>query len=165
MDLHPKVSSQLELIDVEPRVRSHRENALIEAVAEPGSDGMQHTIARFRCGEDESNNSIAVLELGAGDSEARCLVMIVSRRISLSEIAQGIGFLGAEVLGQQSASNGTTSLRMTLESTAAHRRFALRLALLPSPPNITVEATLALQKLRAPVEIQYMHLAEEGKLS
>ena len=162
------VETNLELIDVEPRARWHKDNAMIATATESDGNVIQRTLARFRHKKEGSHDFVVVLEFEVQGSQmqARCHVMISSRDTALENLAQKFTYMRQEALGKQSASNGILNLHVTLrqEFVAAQPMFVVRLASMPSSPEVTVDATLELQQLDLKLELVSV-LLEEDKTS
>ncbi|RYP73942.1 hypothetical protein DL769_004113 [Monosporascus sp. CRB-8-3] len=158
-----KTVRSLELIDVEPPSRWHKERALVEVATGPDSDCMQRILTRLREKTNYSADFIVVLELQSSEMKARCHVLIASRQTSLQDIARKFGDMRPEALGKQSATNGILNLHVTLEPVSKQRRLLLRLAASHNSPATTVNATLELHCLQRMVEIQCIEEAEGKK--
>ncbi|KAH8687933.1 heterokaryon incompatibility protein-domain-containing protein, partial [Tricladium varicosporioides] len=161
------VETDLELIDVEPRARWHKDNAMIATVTESDSNVTQRTSTRFRHKREGSLDFVVVLEFEVQKSQmqARCHVMISSRDTPLKNIAQKFIYMRQEVFGKQSASNGILNLYVALrqELVAAQPMFVVRLTTVPSSPKTTVNATFELQQLDLKLEL-VTRLREEDKI-
>ncbi|RYP21600.1 hypothetical protein DL767_009217 [Monosporascus sp. MG133] len=155
-----KTVRNLELVDVEPRSRWHKERALVEVAAEPDSDCVQRILTRFRNKTKDSADFIVVLEAQSSGMNAQFHVMIASRQTSLWDIARKFADMRPEALGKQSASNGILNLHVRLEIVSRQRRLSLRLAALPNSPETTVNATLELHCLQWMTEIKCIEEAE-----
>ncbi|KXX73016.1 Vegetative incompatibility protein HET-E-1, partial [Madurella mycetomatis] len=142
-----KFVHSLELIDVKPISRWHKRRALIKVAVEPNNEIMQRTLTRFRDQRNEGNDFIVVLEVKTQNSglQAQCYVMIASRHTSLHDIAQKFDNMRPEAFGEQSASNGTLFLHISLKHAARQRTFPVELTAISKPPAVTINATLELQ--------------------
>jgi hypothetical protein len=159
-----KTVSSIELTDVEPHSRWHRERGLIEAVADPDSNGMQRILTRFRYKAGEYPDFMVMLEVDAQSSElqARPHVMIASRGTSLQAVIREFSYMRSEALRKQSASNGILNLHVTLEYIATQRVFVMRLDTPPSSPAVSTNATSELQYWRLVQKLAHIQAAEEA---
>lgn len=110
---------------------------------------MQRTLARFRHKKERSRDFVVVLEFEAKRShaQAQCYLMISSRDTSLEDLAQKFSYIRKEASGKQSASNSILNLHVTLEPVPEQLMFIVKQDAIPSPPEVTVDATLELQQL------------------
>ena len=161
------VETNLELIDVSPRARWHKDNAMVETTTESDGNVMQRTLIRLRHEKEGCRDFVVVLEFEVQKTQmqARCHVMTSSRDTALENVAQKFIYMRQEAFGKQSASNGILNLYVTLrqEFVAAQPMFVIRLASMPSSPEATVDATLELQQLDLKLEL-VSKLREEDKL-
>ena len=155
--------SDIELIDVKPQLRWHRERALIEGIISPDSGGVQRTLTRFRHKMDEYIDFMVMLEVEVQCSElqARCHVMIGSRHTSLRDVIRKFTSMRPETFGKQGASNGIVNLCVTLEHVATQRLFIMRLDTLFSLPSSSVNVNSELQYLGLMMEIECIEQVEE----
>ncbi|RYP57749.1 hypothetical protein DL770_010592 [Monosporascus sp. CRB-9-2] len=158
-----KTVRSLELVEVEPRSRWHKERALVEVAGGPDSDCMQRILTRFRDKTNDAADFIVVVEAQRSEMKARCHVWIASRQTSSQDIARKFGDVRPEALGKQSASNGILNLHVTLEPVSKQRSLRLRLAASVHSPEITVNATLELHCSRRMVAIQCVKEAERKR--
>ncbi|KAK3944343.1 hypothetical protein QBC46DRAFT_280208 [Diplogelasinospora grovesii] len=152
----------LDLVDVAPRSCWDKERALIMSTIE--SDGTTHRIlARFRHGEEGSRDFVIVLEFKQQGAcpEAQCCVMICCRNISLEELAGKLQYVMQKASGKRSASNGLLHLHVTLD-VAQQPMFIIRPEAMPHPPDVTIDATVELQKSDLMLEFARI-LKEKGK--
>jgi ankyrin repeat protein len=161
------VETDLELIDVEPRARWHKDNAMIATATESDGNVIQRTSTRFRHRKEGSSDFVVVLEFEVQKSQmqARCHVMISSRDTPLENVARRFIYMRQGAFGKQSASNGILNLYVTLgqELVAAQPMFVVRLAAMPSSPEVTVDATFELRLLDLKLEL-VTRLREEDRI-
>lgn len=155
----------LEIVDVQPPERWHKERSLIEAPA-PDGDGQHRAFLRLRDGNQESSDFVIVLEAVASGPalRAQCDVMTASKDTPLSEI-QGIidvMRLRSHQALRQSANNGALTLRAVLKSEATQRTFSLRLEKLSDAPVQTTNATFELEHLRRKTEIECLRKVQQA---
>jgi hypothetical protein len=152
----------LELIDVEPQSRWHKERALIEMSTEPSGDAIHPTLVRFRHKEEESLDFVIVLEFKLQESGVlpRYHVMICSRDTRLEELAEKFIYI-TRAFGKQSASNGVLNLQVTLEPVTIHQMFIIRLAAILHPPEVTVDLTRELQQFN--MKLEFVSMLEEER--
>jgi hypothetical protein len=152
----------LELIDVEPQSRWHKERALIEMSTEPSGDAIHPTLVRFRHKEEESRDFVIVLEFKLQESgvQPRYHVMICSRDTRLKELAEKLIYI-PQAFGKQSASNGVLNLQVTLEPAAIHQMFSIRLATILHPPEVTVDLTRELQQFN--MKLEFVSILEKER--
>ena len=160
------VETNLELIDVVPRSRWHKERALIEMATVSDDHVMQQTLARFRHKEEGSHDFVILLEFGAQTSQtqARCHVMISSRDTSLEDVARKLSYIRQKAFGKKIASNGILNLQVTLEPIATQPMFIIRPTATSSSPEITIDVTWELRQLDLTLEIEIIAMAE-GEIS
>ena len=151
----------LELIDVEPQFRWHKERALIEMSTEPSGDAIDPTLVRFRH-KEESRDFVIVLEFKLQESgvRPRYHVMICSRDTRLEELAEKFIYI-TQAFGKQSASNGVLNLQATLEPDTTHQMFIIRLAAVLHPPEVTVDLTRELQQFN--MKLEFVSMLEEER--
>lgn len=157
----------LEIVDVQPPKRWHKERSLIEAPA-PNGDGQHRAFLRLRDGNRESSDFVIVLEAVASGPalRAQCDVMTASKDTPLSEIQGMIDALRlrSHQALRQSANNGALTLQAVLVSEARQRTFSLRLEKLSDPPPQTTNATLELECIRRTMEMECLRQADEAVL-
>lgn len=155
----------LEIVDVQPPERWHRERSLIEAPA-PNGDGQHRAFLRLRDGNRESSDFVIVLEAVASGPalRAQCDVMTASKDTSLSEIQGMIDAmrLQSHQALRQSANNGALTLQAVLISEARQRTFSLRLEKLSDAPGQTTNATLELEIIRRNMEMECLRKADKA---
>lgn len=155
----------LEIVDVQPPKRWHKERSLIEAPA-PNGDGQHRAFLRLRDGNRESSDFVIVLEAVASGPalRAQCDVMTASKDTPLSEIQGMIDALRlrSHQALRQSANNGALTLQAVLVSEARQRTFSLRLEKLSDPPPQTTNATLELECIRRTMEMECLRQADEA---
>ncbi|KAH8723953.1 hypothetical protein GQ44DRAFT_709411 [Phaeosphaeriaceae sp. PMI808] len=153
----------LDLVDVAPRSCWDQDRALIMSETESNSDSIHQTLARFRHKEEGSQDFAIVLEFEerGSDIEAQCHVMICYRSTSLEEPAGKLRYMRQEVSGKRSASNGLLNLQVVLEREAQELIIIIRPEATPHPPDVTINATIELQKLHLMLEFERMQ--EEGR--
>ncbi|CZR69782.1 related to beta transducin-like protein [Phialocephala subalpina] len=165
--IEESVETNLELIDVEPRDRWQKDNAMIATAAKSDGNAIQRTTTRFRSRNEGSGDFIVVLEFEVRGSQmdVRCHVMISSRETPLENVAQNLLNMRQEAFGNQSASNGILHLCVTLrqEFVAGQPMFVVRLAAMPRSPEVTVDATWELQQLGLEPKL-VRRLGEEAKI-
>ncbi|KAL5315184.1 hypothetical protein ACEPPN_017835 [Leptodophora sp. 'Broadleaf-Isolate-01'] len=150
----------LDLVDVAPRSCWDKEGALITSTTQ--SDVAAHRIlAQFRHGEEGSRDFVIVLELEEQGTctEAQCCVMICSRNTSLEKLAGKLQYMTQKASGKRSASNGLLHLHVTLEPDAQQPMFIIRPEAMPHPPDVTIDATVELQKLD--LILEFVRILEE----
>ena len=157
------VETNLELIDVMPSTRWHKERALIEMAPKSDDHIMQQTLARFRHKEDGCHDFVMLLEFGT-QTQARCHVMISSRDTSLEDMARKLNYLRQKAFGKKIASNGVLSLQVTLEPVATQSMFIIRPTIISSSPEITIDATSELRQLDLELELEIIAIAK-GEIS
>lgn len=155
----------LEIVDVQPPERWHKERSLIEAPA-PDGDGQHRAFLRLRDGNQESSDFVIVLEAVASGPalRAQCDVMTASKDTPLSEIQGMIDAmrLQSHQALRQSANNGVLTLQAVLISEARQRTFSLRLEKLSDPPPRTTNATLELEIIRRNMEMECLRKADKA---
>lgn len=155
----------LEIVDVQPPERWHKERSLIEAPA-PNGDGQHRAFLRLRDGNRESSDFVIVLEAVASGPalRAQCDVMTASKDTPLSEIQGMIDAMRLRLHQalRQSANNGALTLRAVLKSEATQRTFSLRLEKLSDAPAQTTNATLELENIRRNMEMECLRKADEA---
>jgi hypothetical protein len=152
----------LELIDVEPQSRWHKERALIEMSTEPSGDTIHPTLVRFRHKEEKSRDFVIVLEFKLQESgvQPRYHVVTCSRDTRLEELAEKFIYI-TQAFGKQSASNGVLNLQVTLEPVTIHQMFIIRLAAILHPPEVTVDLTKELQQFN--MKLEFVRMLEEER--
>ncbi|KAF2177551.1 HET-domain-containing protein [Zopfia rhizophila CBS 207.26] len=152
----------LDLVDVTPRSCWDQDRALIMSKTESNGDSVHQTLARFRHKEKGSRDFVIVLEFEERGSsiEARCHVMICCRSTSLEELAGKLRYMRQEVSGKRSASNGLLNLQVVLEREAREPIIIIRPEATPHPPDVTINATMELQKLHLMLEFERMQEEE-----
>ncbi|KAI8201595.1 hypothetical protein KHU50_005649 [Colletotrichum sp. SAR 10_65] len=145
----------LELFDVEPRDRWEKDNATINTTVDFGLDQVQRSWIRFRYKKGTCGDYVVMLELEVNQSRvhACCHVMTASRDTSLQIIASKIFETNPHTFGKQSASNGVSNLRVSLdeERVGACQMFVVRLASMSKPPRVNVNVSLELAQLERQV--------------
>ncbi|RYP43385.1 hypothetical protein DL770_011690 [Monosporascus sp. CRB-9-2] len=138
----------LELVDVVPRSCWDQERAVIISTIASSNGASHQTLARFRHNEGGSRDFVIVLEFKQQGTciEAQCCVMICCRNTSLQELTEKLQYVTQKASGKRSASNGLLHLGVTLEPDAQQPMFAIKPEALPYPPDVTVDATIELQK-------------------
>ncbi|RYP81635.1 hypothetical protein DL770_005843 [Monosporascus sp. CRB-9-2] len=150
----------LDLVDVVPRSCWDEERALITSTIQ--SDGTTHrTLARFRHNEKGSRDFVIVLEFKqqGAYTEAQCCVIICCRNISLEELAGKLQYVIQKASGKRSASNELLHLQVTLEPVPQQPMFIIRPEAMPHPPDVTIDATVELQK--ADLTLELVRILEE----
>ncbi|RYP49226.1 hypothetical protein DL769_011102 [Monosporascus sp. CRB-8-3] len=145
----------LELVDVSPRSCWDQERAIIVSTVTL-SDGATHrTLARFRHNEGGSPDFVMLLEFKqqGASTEPQCHVMICCRDSSLQELAGKLQYVAQKVSGNRSASNGLLHLHVTLEPVPQQPIFIIRPEAMPHPPDVTIDATVELQKSDLTLEL------------
>ncbi|KAI8261419.1 hypothetical protein K4K58_001293 [Colletotrichum sp. SAR11_239] len=145
----------LELFDVEPRDRWEKDNATINTTVDFGLDQVQRSWIRFRYKKGTCGDYVVMLELEVNQSRvhACCHVMTASRDTSLQIIASKIFETNPHTFGKQSASNGVSNLRVSLdeERVGACQMFVVRLASMSKAPRVNVNVSLELAQLERQV--------------
>lgn len=126
----------LQILDVHPPERWHKERSLIEAPA-PNGDGQHRALLRLRDDNRGSSDFVIVLEAVASGPtlRAQCEVMTIAKDTPLSDVqgmVDAMRLRSHQTLGH-SANNGALSLRAVLKSEARHRTFGLRLESILEP--------------------------------
>lgn len=164
--IQESADTNLELIDVVPPSRWHKDRALIEMATASDDHGVPQTLARFRHCEGSYHDFVILLEFETQTSQtqARCHVMISSRDTSLENMAQKLSFIRQKALGKKVASNGILNLQVTLEPVATQPMFIIRPTATSSSPEITVNVTSELRQLELKREMEIIAMAE-GQIS
>lgn len=118
-------------------------------------------ICCLRCGAGRGYEFfVIVLEMELQESRVapQCHVMICSRDTSLGDFAENLRYMSQTVSSRRRASNWILSLRVTWES-VARQPIILIIPEVASPPEITSNATLELQKLY--LRFQFAETMEE----
>lgn len=153
----------LDLVDVAPRSCWDEERALITLMIEP--DGItRRTLARFRHGEEGSRDFVIVLEFKHQDTtlEPQCCVMTCCRRTPLEEVAGNLHHVAPKASGKGIASNGLLNLQVTVERVGQQPMSIIKPEAMPHPPDVTIDATVELQKLELMLEFRRI-LEEKGR--
>jgi hypothetical protein len=147
------IETGLKLIEVEPPERWWKADGMIVTVNDSVDNIVQRTWTRFRPEGEWSRDFLVLLEFEIQQSQvqARCHVMVSSRDTTLKDLAEGLVLMREEALGKQSASDGTLSIRVTVEkdTIAGEPVFLVRVAKTDSLTDGTVDATSELQQLGA----------------
>ncbi|RYP14268.1 hypothetical protein DL765_006497 [Monosporascus sp. GIB2] len=151
----------LDLVDVAPRSCWDKERALITSTIEP-NDTTHQILARFRHSEEGSRDFVIVLKFKqqGAYTEAEYCVMVCCRNISLEELAGKLQYVMQKASGKRSASNELLHLHVTLKRVLQPPMFIIRPEAMPHPPDITIDATVELQKLDLTLEL--VRLLEEN---
>ncbi|RYP42809.1 hypothetical protein DL768_010207 [Monosporascus sp. mg162] len=138
----------LDLVDVAPRSCWDQERAVIVSTIASPNGASHQTLARFRHKERGSQDFVIMLESKEQGTciEAQCCVMICCRNTSLQELTGKLQYVAQKASGKRSASNGLLHLGVTLEPDAQQPMFNIKPEALPNPPDVTVDATVELQK-------------------
>jgi len=165
--IEESVETNLEMIDVQPRDRWQKDRAMIATAKDSDGNMTQRSLARFRTKGEGSCDVVVVLELEVKRSQvqARCHVMTSSRDTALEDLSRKLIYLRPEAFGKQSATIGILNLYVTVkqESVAGQPMFVVRLAAMPSSPEVTVDATLELRQLDLKLEFVSI-LQKEDKI-
>jgi hypothetical protein len=161
------VNPDLELIEVEPQARWHKDRGMIATANELEGNIIQRTATRFRSKSGGSRDFVVILEFEVKRSQVqtRCHVMTSSRDTSLKDLVQKLIYIRQEAFGKQSGSDGILNVNVTVGQELIIRQpmFVIRLAAMASPPEITIDATSELQQLDLTFRYSRI-LQEEGKV-
>ncbi|KAI0450504.1 hypothetical protein F5B21DRAFT_517424 [Xylaria acuta] len=120
------------------------------------------TLVRLRHNEGTSKDFLMVLELAQQDIhiKAQCSVTVCPRSTPLEELLGKYGYVVKRASGKRSASNGLLNLRVALEPDSRQPMFtSIKPEILPRPPDVTVDATMELQRSDLMLELE--HILEE----
>lgn len=152
--------TDLELVDVHPWDSWQQNDSVIVTKSNDNNSPIQQTLARFRSKNTSSYDFILVLEFEASppQAHARCHLMVSSRDTPLESLSQNLIHLSQRVFGRQSASNGLLNVAVTLqrEFAAEQLMFEVKLAVISSVPEITVDATVELQLLDIELDLKHV---------
>ncbi|RYP53370.1 hypothetical protein DL768_001615 [Monosporascus sp. mg162] len=154
----------LYLVDVSPRSCWDEERAIIISTITPSDKVTQRTLARFRHNEGESPDFVMLLECKqqGASIEPQCHVMICCRDTSLQELAEKLQYVAQKTFGKRSASNGRLYLHVILEPDTQQPIFTIKPEALSYPPDVTIDATVELQKSDLTLELVRI-LKEKGQ--
>ena len=154
----------LDLVDVSPRSCWDQEQAMIVSTTTPSDGATYRILARFRHNEGEFPDFVMLLEFKqqGASIEPQCHVMICGRDFSLQELAGKLQYVARKAFGKRSASNGPLHLHVTLEPDTRRLMFIIKPEALSYPPDVTVDATVELQKSDLTLELVRI-LEEKGK--
>jgi ankyrin repeat protein len=161
--IEESVETNLEMIDVQPHARWQKGRAMIATANDLDGNITQRSLARFRTKGEVSCDFVVVLELEVQRSQvqARCHVMTSSRDTALEDLSQKLIYIRPEAFGKQSATNGILNVYVTVrqESVVGQPMFVVRLAAMPSSPEVTIDATLELQQLD--LKLEYVNILQK----
>jgi ankyrin repeat protein len=154
--IEQSIETNLELVEVEPKVLWHRDRALIATESDSNGNIVQPIIARFCPKGEGSRDFLVVFDFETQGSQVRpqCHIMISSRDTTLLDLAQKRIYIRHEAFGKKSANNGTISIHVTVQPKIFNEQpmFAVRLAKIHSLPEDTVDATFELRLLDLKLE-------------
>ncbi|KAJ4297199.1 hypothetical protein N0V88_004117 [Collariella sp. IMI 366227] len=165
----PKSVPNLELIAVYPTSSWHKERALIEIPVVPPNGDTLRIFSRFRDSRSDRDSAdfVAVIEVGPS-VQPQCFLMVASWNTTLEEIACQPEAWAGKIVGRTSAQTNMMTLGMTLETlptSSSHRRFALKPVVLQEAPDTTINATAALQLLKASALLRTLRGIGHGQKS
>ncbi|RYO86962.1 hypothetical protein DL764_008929 [Monosporascus ibericus] len=154
----------LGLVDVNPLSCWDQERAMIISTITPSDGATPRTLARFRHNEGESPDFVMLLEFKqqGASTEPQCHVMICCRDSSLQELAGKLQCVAQKAFGRRSGSNGLLHLHVTLEPDTQQPMFTIKPEALSCPPDVTIDATVELQKSDVTLELAKI-LEEKGQ--
>ena len=154
--IEQSIETNLELVEVEPKILWHRDRALIATRSDSNGNIVQPILARFCPKGEGSPDFLVVFEFETQGLQVRpqCHIMISSKDTTLVDLAQKLIYIRHEALGKQSANNGTISIHVTVQPKIFDEQpmFAVRLAKIRSLPDDTVNATFELRLLDLKLE-------------
>ncbi len=140
------METNLELIDVYPRDRWQKDDAMITTAIDPEENTTQRSVARFRGRSDsEARDVIVALEvmIDGSDAQARCHVMTSSQDMDLTEFSKDFVHMPPRALGKQTARYGTRNIEVNVRQqlVGPQPMFVVKLTATANPPEVTVDAT------------------------
>ncbi|KAK1834707.1 ankyrin repeat-containing domain protein [Podospora conica] len=153
----------LEIVDVQPPERWHKERSLIEAPA-PNGDGQHCAFVRLRDDNLDSDDFVLVLEAVADGPtlRAQCDLMTASKDTPLSEIQSMLKAIRSRQPLRLVATNDVLTLRAILKSEPRGRTFSLRLEKLSHRAELTTNAAFELEYLGMSKEIRCLRKARQA---
>lgn len=147
----------LDIIDVQPAERWHKERSLIEAPAVDGESG-RRAFVRLRDNDPAASDFVVVLEaVSDGLSlRAQCYLMTASKDTPLKDIQHIFDNPRWPKPLDKSANNGAFTLQAVLKPEPRQRKFDLRLDKLSDSPAHTTNVTFELERRRRATEIECM---------
>ncbi|KAH7131070.1 heterokaryon incompatibility protein-domain-containing protein, partial [Dactylonectria macrodidyma] len=139
----------LELIDVEPRARWRKDQAMIATEDTSDVDAVQRTLTRFRSKRDMSNDIVIVLECYSAPVRVLFYAMSLSNDTPMTAVSRKLDYLLPKAAGKRSVSTGAIHVAVSVreESIAGQSMFVVSLTSMPDAVEFSVDASSELRVL------------------